>query len=72
MTVEAIKDLIETLPPEDLTALAYWISERESMAWDRQIEQDFSPGGAGMALLDEVDAQIRAGNGHLFKVTPKP
>ena len=69
MTVDAIKGLIEDLPPEDLTALASWISERET-AWDRRIEQDFSPGGAGMALLDEVDAQIDAGSVHLFKVTP--
>jgi hypothetical protein len=69
MTVEAIKELIEHLPPEEQTVLASWMSERDSRAWDDQIEQDFSPGGAGMALLEEVDSQIERGNLQPFKVT---
>ncbi len=69
MTVEAIKELIEHLPPEEQTVLACWMSERDSKAWDDQIEQDFSAGGAGMALLEEVDSQIEAGNLRPFKVT---
>ncbi len=69
MSVQAIKELIEHLPPEEQTALAAWMNERDSRAWDAQIEQDFSPGGAGMALLQEVDAQIEAGNLHPFKAT---
>jgi hypothetical protein len=69
MSVEAIKELIEHLPPEEQTALAAWMSERDSKAWDDQIEQDFSSGGAGMALLEEVDAQIEAGNLQSFRVT---
>ncbi len=68
MTVEAIKDLIEELPPEDQTALALWISERDSRVWDEQIERDFSPGGAGMTLLDEIDARIDAGDVEGFQV----
>jgi len=69
MTVEAIKELIEHLPAEDQTALACWLRERDSKTWDDQIEQDFSPGGAGMALLEEVDSQIEAGNLRPFKIT---
>ena len=69
MSVDAIKELIEHLPPEDQTALACWMSERDAKAWDHQIEQDFSAGGAGMGLLEEVDAQIDAGNVQSFKVT---
>ena len=34
-----------------------------------QIEHDFSADGAGMSLLEEVDAQIDAGNLDDFKVT---
>ncbi len=69
MNVDAIKELIEHLPPEDQTVLACWMSERDAKAWDDQIEQDFSTGGAGMGLLEEVDAQIDAGNLQSFKVT---
>ena len=61
MTVEAIKEAIEHLPDEEKTALAAWIIEQDMNAWDKQIEQDFSPGGAGMPLLEQVKADIRAG-----------
>jgi hypothetical protein len=30
-------------------------------SWDEQIDKDFSSGGKGMELLDEVRADIRAG-----------
>jgi len=69
MSVEAIKELIEHLPPEDQTELAFRMSERESKAWDDQIGMDFSPGGAGMELLEQVDAMIDAGDIGSFKVT---
>jgi hypothetical protein len=45
------------------------MSERDAKTWDDQIEQDFSTGGAAMELLEEVVAQIDAGNLQSFKVT---
>jgi hypothetical protein len=38
MTLEAIKEAIEKLPPEQQTVLAVWLSEREWQSWDEQIE----------------------------------
>jgi hypothetical protein len=61
MTIEAIKDEIEHLPPEGKAALAAWIVEQDLMSWDDPIKADFSPGGAGMALLEAVDAEFREG-----------
>jgi hypothetical protein len=61
MTVEAIKDEIEHLSPEGKAALTAWIAEQDLMSWDEQMETDFSPGGAGMALLEAVDAEFREG-----------
>jgi hypothetical protein len=29
--------------------------------WDRQIDEDFSPGGRGMVLLEEATADVRKG-----------
>jgi hypothetical protein len=69
MRVDAIKELIEHLPPEDQTALASWLSERDAKAWADQIEQDLSTGGVGMELLEEAGTQIDAGNLTSFKVT---
>jgi hypothetical protein len=70
LSVEAIKRLIEHLPPEVQTALARWMSERDGKTWDDQIEQDFSTGGAGVGLLEEMHARIDAGATlESFKVT---
>jgi hypothetical protein len=61
MTVESIKHAIAELRPEEKTSLAAWLIEQDSAEWDRQMEEDFSPGGAGMALLEEAEADARAG-----------
>jgi hypothetical protein len=61
MTIEAIKDEIEHLSPEGKAALAAWIVEQDLTSWDEQMSADFSPGGAGMALLEAVDAEFRDG-----------
>jgi hypothetical protein len=72
MTVDSIKDLIEDLPPADQAALASWIGRRDARAWDAQIERDFTAGGAGMALLEEVDALIDSGDPTSFRVSRPP
>ena len=38
-----------------------WIVEQDLMSWDEQMKADFSPGGAGMALMEAVDAEFREG-----------
>ena len=68
MTVEAIKDAIEHLPAEEQSALVSWIGHRDLRAWDKQIEADFSPGGAGLKLLEAIDAEIDAGRLEHFQV----
>jgi len=61
MTVEAIKEAITVLTPDEKTRLAGWLLQQDREEWDRQIEQDFSPGGHGMALLEEAEADVREG-----------
>ena len=61
MTVESIKQAIAELPSEQKTSLTAWLVRQDMDDWDTQIEQDFSPGGAGMALLNEAEADIRQG-----------
>ena len=61
MTVEAIKNAISDLPPEDRHSLASWLNELEYDAWDKQMVNDFSPGGRGMALLEKVKREISEG-----------
>ena len=65
MTLDAIKESIENLREHERLALESWLAE----VWESVIERDFSPGGAGMVLLREVDGQIEAGNVDRFKVT---
>jgi hypothetical protein len=61
MTLAAIKEAIEQLPPEEQSILASWLSERDWKAWDEQIERDFSPGGRGAPLLAELEREISEG-----------
>ena len=62
MSLTELKKAIQKLPDEDKAALASWLAELDRQAWDVQITQDFSPGGPGMKLLEEVDAEIDRGN----------
>jgi hypothetical protein len=61
MTLEAIKNGIRNLPDVERRALAAWIIEEDRRAWDQEIVDDFSPGGAGAGLLEQVQADVRAG-----------
>jgi hypothetical protein len=61
MTLEAIKQAITELPEQEKTSLVAWLNEQDAKAWDKQIEEDFSEGGAGMAVLERWDAEIKAG-----------
>ena len=61
MTIEAIKEAIADLPPDEKARLAAWVLQQDLGEWDRQIDDDFSPGGRGMALLEEAQADAREG-----------
>ena len=61
MTVEDIKAAIEQLPEPERLELADWFDAMKNRAWDAEMERDFSPGGRGMRLLEEVEADIREG-----------
>jgi len=61
MTLEAIKHAISELPEQEKTSLAAWLNEQDAKTWDKQIEDDFSEGGAGARLLEQWDAEIEAG-----------
>jgi hypothetical protein len=59
--MEAIKEAITELSPAEKTRLAAWLLQQDMEQWDRQIQEDFSPGGRGMALLEEAQADVREG-----------
>jgi hypothetical protein len=61
MNLTEIQHAIEGLQVEQQASLATWLSERDRLQWDLELEQDFSPGGAGIALLDRVRAQVGRG-----------
>ena len=61
MDIGEIQHAIEALSPEQQMTLLDWLAERDRREWDAQIERDFSPGGAGMSLLDRVRGEVRRG-----------
>jgi hypothetical protein len=62
MSLAEIEKAVATLSPEELTRLAAFIARRDKLAWDKQIEEDFSPGGKHAATLEKLDAEIDAGD----------
>jgi hypothetical protein len=61
MSLNEIQQAIENLPAEQQASLVAWLSERDRRQWDLDLAQDFSPGGAGMPVLDRVRAQVAGG-----------
>ena len=62
MSLVEIEEAVDKLPPEDLAKLAAHIARRDKLAWDMEIEEDFSPGGKHEKTLERIDAEIDTGN----------
>jgi hypothetical protein len=72
MDLAEIQHAIEALPAEQQASLVAWLAERDRRQWDMELDQDFSPGGAGMALLDHVRVQVgRGGSKPLAEGQPR-
>ena len=67
MSLAEIEEAVDKLSPADLAKLAAHITRRDKLAWDKEIEEDFSPGGKHKNTLGKIDAEIDAGN-----FTPPP
>lgn len=67
MDAAEIQRAIELRPKEQQAALAAWLSARDQAEWNDEMERDFSPGGAGMALLEDMKADAREGKFRPFR-----
>jgi len=67
MDLTEIQNAIEALPKHQQASLAAWLYERDQGEWDAEFERDFSPGGAGNALLEEMKGDARAGKFRPFE-----
>lgn len=62
MSLAEIEKAVDALSSEELAKLAAYIARHDNLAWDEQLERDFSPGGKHAAVIEKVDAEIDAGN----------
>jgi hypothetical protein len=62
VSLAEIKKAVDELSQEELTKLAAYITRRDKLAWDQEIEEDFSPGGKHQKALEKIDAEIDSGN----------
>jgi hypothetical protein len=62
MSLAEIEKAVDRLLPDDLAKLADYIARHDKLAWDEEIERDFSPGGKQAAVLEKIDAEIDEGN----------
>ena len=62
MSLAEIEKAVDELSPKELTKLAAYIARRDRLAWDQEIEEDFSQGGKHEKALERIDAAIESGN----------
>ncbi len=62
MSLAEIEKAVDRLLPDDLAKRADYIARHDKLAWDEEIERDFSPGGKHAAVLEKIDAEIDEGN----------
>jgi hypothetical protein len=62
MSLAEIEEAVDKLSTAELAKLAAHIARRDKIAWDKEIEDDFSPGGKHEKALEKIDAEIDAGN----------
>ncbi len=62
MSLAEIEKAVDELPPKELTRLAAYVIQRDKLAWDQEIQEDFSPGGKHEKTLERIDAEIDSGN----------
>jgi hypothetical protein len=62
VSLTEIEEAVRGLNREELAKLAAYISKQDKVAWDEQLEEDFSPGGKHASALEKIDAEIDAGN----------
>ena len=60
MSLPEIKSAVDALSPAELAELATYVRERDSAAWDAQIEQDAATGKLDF-LFEEAEAVRTSG-----------
>ncbi|CAN5642167.1 hypothetical protein BH20VER1_BH20VER1_05440 [soil metagenome] len=60
MSLAEIKTAVRALPPKELAELAAFILEQDSLAWDKQIDEDSASGKLDF-LFEEADRAEAAG-----------
>jgi hypothetical protein len=62
MNLAELEEAVDKLSAAELAKLAAHIARCDKIAWDKEIEDDFSPGGKHEKALEKIDAEIDAGN----------
>jgi hypothetical protein len=62
VSLAEIEKVVDELSAKGLTKLAAYITRRDKLAWDQEIEEDFAPGGKHQKALEKIDAEIDSGN----------
>jgi hypothetical protein len=62
MSLAEIEKAVDELSPKELTKLAAYVARRDKLAWDKELEEDFAPGGKQAKALEKIDAEIESAN----------
>lgn len=59
MKVEELKTEIEKLSPERFTELARWLSEKDWLRWDKEIESSSMAGELDFLVREALEAKAK-------------
>jgi hypothetical protein len=62
VSLAQIEKAVDELPPEELAKLADYVARRDKLTWDKELQEDFAPGGKHEKALEKIDAEIDSGN----------
>ena len=62
MSLVEIERAVDELSPKELAKLAHYVARRDKLAWDKELQKDFAPGGKHEKALEKIDAEIKSGD----------
>ena len=60
-STKKIQQAILSLPDAERVSILQWLIQMDRKLWDKEIQSDFSKGGPGASLLEQIKDDFRSG-----------
>ena len=60
-STKKIQQAILSLPDSERVSILHWLIQMDRKLWDKEIETDFSEGGPGVKLTEQIKNDYKSG-----------